>query len=248
MINFKIEKFEGPLSLLLKMIESEKLGITEISLVKIADQYIEYIKKSKKIDPEHMADFLVVAAKLLYIKSKALLPYLFPEEEEEIEELEQALKMFKEFLEASSKVEKKIKENKFMFSPADRKVSRAKVLKEEQTFFPPKKLDKNGIYDAFKMLIFIKKPQIKKLEEKVVERKINIEDKILDIEQTLLKKIKVSFNDFLKNAESKTEVVVSFLALLELMKQKNVTCSQEGLFRDILITNNKGLSPNTELL
>jgi len=240
MINIKIEKFEGPLSLLLKMIEKEKLGIAEISLVKIADQYIEYIKNSSNIKADDMADFLVIAAKLLYIKSKALLPYLFPNEEDDIEELEMALKMFKEFLEASTKIEKKIAENKIMFSPLDRKANRAKIIKEEKTFYPPQKVNKDVICEAYKMLLFVKKPQIKKLEEKVVERKINIEDRIVDIEQALLKKIKISFNDFVKKAQSKTEVVVSFLALLELMKQNNVVCSQEGLFQDIqILSSNK---------
>ncbi len=70
----KLEKFEGPLSLMLKLIEKEEMDITQISLAKIADEYVAYIRKSENIQPENMADFLVIAAKLLLIKSKALLP------------------------------------------------------------------------------------------------------------------------------------------------------------------------------
>ena len=89
-MKIKIEKFEGPLSLLLKMIEQEELDITEINLAGIADQYIEYIKNNNNISPDNMADFLVIAAKLLFIKSKALLPYIYAEEEEDLEDLEKA--------------------------------------------------------------------------------------------------------------------------------------------------------------
>ena len=76
MIEFTTEKFSGPLGLLLQLIEGEKLDITEINLAKIADQYVEHIKTLEDTDAEEMADFLVIAAKLLFIKSKALLPTL----------------------------------------------------------------------------------------------------------------------------------------------------------------------------
>lgn len=236
MINIKLEKFEGPLSLLLKMIESQDLDITEVSLAKIANQYVEYIKCSNEIDPEQTADFLVIASKLLYIKSKALLPYLFPEEDEDIEELERQLKMFKEFLEAAKKVNKMIRKKRFMFGPPDRKASRAAVLAQGDVFSPPKKLQKNDLKNAFSEFIARKKPMLKRLEEGIIEHKINIEDKISAIEQTLIKKIKFSFNEFLEKAESKTEVIVSFLAILELMKQRSVDACQSGLFNEILIS------------
>lgn len=76
MIEFTTEKFSGPLGLLLQLIEGEKLDITEINLAKIADQYVSYLRTLSDTDAEEMADFLVIAAKLLFIKSKALLPYL----------------------------------------------------------------------------------------------------------------------------------------------------------------------------
>jgi len=236
MINIKVEKFEGPLSLLLKMIESEDLDITEVSLAKIANQYVEYIKCSGEIDPEQTADFLVIAAKLLYIKSKALLPYLFSEEDEEIEELENQLKMFKEFLEAAKRINKIIRKKRFMFSPLDRKASRAQVMAHGDVFSPPKKLKKNDLKEAFREFIDRKKPMLKRLEEAIIEHKVSLEDKILTIERTLVEKIKFSFNEFLSKSESKTEVIVSFLAILELMKQKSLDACQSGLFNEILIS------------
>ncbi len=243
MINVKLEQFEGPLSLLLKLIESEKMEIKKVSLAKIADQYIDYIKRKDKINPGQMADFLVIAAKLLYIKSKALLPYLFPEEDEEVEELERQLKMFKEFLVAAERIDKIIKKKKFMFYPPDRKASREAALAGGDVFSPPKKFEAGGLAVAFGEFILKKKPLLKNLEEKVIENKVNIEDKILAIERALVKRIKLSFSEFLIKAESRTEVIVSFLAILELIKQKDIDVFQNDLFTEILIMKNKKNQP-----
>jgi segregation and condensation protein A len=233
MINVKLEKFEGPLSLLLKIIEAEEMDIAEISLARIADQYVEFIKNTNDIDPESMADFLVVAAKLLYIKSKALLPYLFPAEDEEIDDLERQLKMYREFLEAMKKLEVYLAEKRFMFVPGERKLWKMIGL-EEKFFAPPKKLSKEEMSVIFQGFLVSRK--IVKLEEEVVHHKVNIEEKIEGLRVALLARIKMSFRDFLAKAESKTEVIVSFLAVLELMKQKTVIVEQEELFAEILIS------------
>ena len=134
LMNFKIDKFEGPLALLLQLIEKEELDITEISLAKIADQYIEYIRSCKGIGPEELADFLVVAAKLLLIKSRALLPFLKGEAEEEIEEFEHQLRMYKEFLEAAKKIEAIIGKKRFSFA---REFNRQAFLASAHLFSPP---------------------------------------------------------------------------------------------------------------
>jgi len=231
MLNFKTEKFEGPLSLLLKLIEKEKMDITQISLAKITDQYVKHIRNSQNINPDDVADFLVVAARLLLIKSRALLPYLEPEEEQDIEEFERQLKMYKEFLDASKNVEKLIGKKKFSFS---REFNRKIILNNIQIFSPPKKLKKQNLSEVFQNLISNLEPK-EKLEEKAIEHKINIEDKILSIQKMLINKIKVSFNKLLNNANSKTEVIVSFLAMLELIKQRDIVVCQEGLFEDIII-------------
>ena len=100
---FKLEKFEGPLDLLLELIEKEELRITELSLAKVADQYLEYIKNNENIHLENLSDFLSVASKLILIKSRALLPVLqFTDEEEgEIQDLARQLEEYKRFKEAS---------------------------------------------------------------------------------------------------------------------------------------------------
>ncbi len=243
MLNIKIEKFQGPLSLLLQLIEKQEMDITEISLAKIADQYIDYIKNLNQINPEETADFLVVAARLLLIKSKALLPYLYPEEEQEIEEFEQQLKMYKEFLDAMKGIEATLKKKKFMFT---REFNKKAVLSLVQGinpsallgtgfFSPPKKLSAEDLSTIFKDILNSIEPE-QQLEEEKLEHKVNIEDKILVIQRMLINRIKVSFNKLLNNTESKTEVIVSFLAMLELIKQRDIIVYQDGLFDEMVIS------------
>lgn len=229
---FKIEKFDGPLSLLLQMIEQEELDITQISLAKIADQYIEYIRQAQNIDPEEMADFLVVAARLILIKSKALLPYLFPEEEEEIKEFENQLKMYQEFLAATKKVTAIIGKKRFMFQrPFNRKI----LFSGDNFFAPPKKLVAADLAMVFNDLIGRIRPAAVDLEERRLEPKINIDDKIAEIRSNLFERIKMRFSQILEAAKSKTEIIVSFLAMLELIKQKEVIVDQVELFGEIEI-------------
>lgn len=227
----KLEKFEGPLGLLLQLIEEEELDITEISLAKIADQYIEHIKALSVTHPDELADFLVVAAKLLLIKSKALLPYLYIEEEEDIKELEEQLKMYKEFLEASKHIEELIGKKNFMFA---REFSRQSIFSTTKLFSPPKGLTKDDLRMALSSLIVKLRPP-EKLEEERIERKIHLEEKIFSIQQLLVNKIRINFSYILEKAGSKTEVIVSFLAMLELIKQKEILVSQHGLFEEIEI-------------
>lgn len=236
MMDFTTEKFSGPLGLLLSMIESEEMDITEIALAKIADQYVAYIRSASDIDPEELADFLVVAAKLLFIKSKALLPYLFSAaEEEEIDDLEKQLRMYKEFVNASLKIKERIAEKRFLFLPPLIKNRRSQF--NLPVFSPPAKLDQEQLHEQLlKIIAGLKKQQEAPLPEKHLEPKVSIEEKISLIKKLLLDKIKINFSKLLASAQSKTEVIVSFLAVLELAKQKELFFEQEELFSEIHIS------------
>jgi len=238
MINIKLEKFEGPLSLLLKMIEAEKMDITEVSLAKIADQYVEYIKTVDNIDPGALADFLVVAAKLLWIKSRALLPYLFPAEDAETDDLERQLRMYKEFLEAMKGVEFILRQKRFSFSPVGRNL-RKMVGQADKFFSPPKKISAGDLAAVMDDFLKAKAGKMVVLEERVIEHQVSIEDKIAGLQKSLFDHLKVSFKEFVEKAQTRTEVVVCFLAMLELMKQKFVDVDQEGLFSEISIVRKK---------
>ncbi len=242
-MKFKIDNFEGPLDLLLKMIEKQEMDITKISLAKIADQYVEYIKSSRDlINPEEIGDFLILAARLLYLKSKVLLPYLTWEEEEEDDELEQQLKIYKEFLEASQKIDNLARKKKFLYFPQVKKLSSRAFQGEESIFTPPKKLEKEDLAGVFKEILKdLKKSEFfeEKLEEDKIDYRVNIEDKINSIRKLISRKVKFNFHNVLENSSSKTEIIVSFLAILELSKQKFLVIAQEELFAPIIVNSNQ---------
>lgn len=231
MMEVKMEKFEGPLSLLLKLIEKEEMDITQISLAGVANQFVEYLRTSQNINPDEMTDFLVIASKLLFIKSKALLPYLQPEEEEEIEELEKQLRMYKEFLEATKKIEGILGKKKFMF---EKEFNRKVVLSDKKKFSPPQNLKAIDMAESFKNLVERIRP-VEKMEKTTIADKINIEDRIVSIRQLVMNRVRTSFSRILSQAKSKTEVIVNFLAALELMRQREIVLSQEEIFGEIVI-------------
>ena len=251
MIEFTTEKFSGPLGLLLSLIESEEMDITEVSLAKIADEYVTYIRAAKDIDPEELADFLVVAAKLLFIKSKALLPYLYTgEEEEEINDLEKQLKMYKEFVAASQKIKEIIAGRHWLFLPPLTKNRRSQF--NLPVFSAPAKLTAEVLRDRYLALLDnlerqLQKAKEEKLPEETLEAKISIDDQIISIKKMLLDKIRVNFSKLLAAAGTKTEIIVNFLAVLELAKQKELIFEQSELFSDIhissTISSEAGLNP-----
>lgn len=246
MMDFTVDKFSGPLGLLLSLIESEELNITEVSLAKIADEYVAYLKTAVDINPEELADFLVIAAKLLFIKSKALLPYLYSAEEEaEINDLERQLRMYKEFVAASEKIRKLEKQGRSIYLPPLTATKSRRLPITVPTFSPPSCL-KHGIssgdnaellHDQFlKILENCRQQSEIILPEKTVEAEMSIDDQIAHIKRLVLDKLKINFSKLLLAASTKTEVVVSFLAVLELAKQQELFFEQSELFGEIYIS------------
>jgi segregation and condensation protein A len=218
------EQFSGPLDLLLHLIEGEKLDITKISLAKVADEYLRFVQAEAKIDPQDLADFLMVAAKLILIKSKALLPNFELEAEGD---LEIQLKLYKEFLAASKVVEGLIKQKKFSYSREKLPVG------IEPEFNPPKKLTGEKMAEIFWLALARLEP-IVHLPEKTLERVINIEERIRHIKDYIINKIQTTFHEIVGRGD-KAEAIVSFLALLELVKQRTLVMDQEELFGDITV-------------
>ena len=149
MYKIKVEHFEGPLDLLLQLIEDQKLEITKVALAEVTEQYIQVLNQSakNKITAEILADFLVVASRLLFIKSKALLPFLEWDDDEDGEELTKQLKIYKEYLDASKVINKMILRKRFAFS-------RQKILFEREVkFSPPLKLNQIKLGQTFTEII-----------------------------------------------------------------------------------------------
>ncbi len=227
MYKIKLEKFEGPLDLLLQLIEEEEMDITELALAKVAEQFIKYVYENGEIHPRELADFLVIASKLLLLKSKALLPYLQWEEEDE-EDLTKQLKIYKEYLEASKVVQKIISKKRFTYS-------REKPPQiEEVKFTPPVGQTKFNLHDYF-VNIIKGLEKIVKIPKGIIKKTISIQEKISQIRDRIQSQAQFSFKSLLSEAKDRTELIVSFLALLELVKQQTVVVRQNELFTDIEI-------------
>lgn len=226
MFHHKTEQFEGPLSLLLQLIERDELEITEISLAKVTEDFLVCLKSSQ-IPEDELADFLVIAAKLLLLKSKRLLPNLALDEEEGIG-LEEQLKMYKEFVEAAKKIEDKIKKKRWAYF-------RESIFKsEDMGFFPPKGLNAGKMRQMFMEILERLKPLLD-LPKATLAKTFSIKEKIQQIQNLLGQYSRVGFGKILNRAKNRTEIVVSFLALLEMTKQRSIVVVQGDNFEEIMI-------------
>lgn len=227
MHQIKLEKFEGPLGLLLQLIEQEKLEITDIALSQVTESYLSYLKGASEIPEEELADFLVIAAKLLLLKSKSLLPNLSLEAEEGLNLADQ-LKMYKEFVEAAKKVEALIKKKKFAYF-------REVILRPEDVgFFPPRGLKVEKIKKTFEEILERIRPWVE-MPRQTLEKTISIKEKIFYIQNLLKKGGRLGFAQLLRQARTKAEIIVSFLALLELVKQQTIIVAQDEVFEEIVV-------------
>jgi segregation and condensation protein A len=232
----KTDVFEGPLELLLSLIEKRKLFINDISLACVADDYIEYINKQEDFEIAHTADFILIASTLVFIKSKSLLPTfsLSEEEQESIETLEKRLKLHQRMKELSLHVSK-------MFG---KKISFPKTPSKniKPIFSPDKNLTLSKIKDGIKSVLHNLPKKAAKVPKAVVEKVISLEEMIENLTDRINKNLKMSFKEFSGiGKEEKVNVIVSFLAMLELVKQGIVSVTQDKHFSDITMeTDNIG--------
>ncbi len=228
----KQEKFEGPLDVLLELIQAEKLSVNEISLAKVTDEFITYLKSlqaEQRADQEMLAEFLVIASQLLLIKSRSLLPefQVSPEEEESILELETRLADYKRLKELSQSLA-------VLAHGGQKSFSREAWAGETVVFLPPKKVGTKTLASAFADLLR-SIPKVEKLIQEKIKRVISLEEKIKELQSILAKKVERVFSEIIAGAKEKVDVIVSFLALLELTKQKLVSVEQHKLFGDITV-------------
>jgi segregation and condensation protein A len=213
-----LEKFEGPLDLLLELIDGQKLSITEVSLTQVTEQYLNYLSKLEDYYPEELAQFLVVASRLVYLKSKMLLPYLYPEEDEGPSLAEQ-LKLYKQFVEASKYINK-------LWQAEAVSYGRIEPPIKATGFIMPVNAEKDHLYSAFMTVLKRLKP-LNPLPHMTIDRTLSVKQKIESLYQVLKAVKKLTFHELVGEAESRTEVIVSFLAILELVKQERASIQQE---------------------
>lgn len=244
-IPVKLEVFEGPLDLLLHLIEKNRIDIYDIPIVLITEQYLEYIEKMHMEDMDTLSEFLVTAATLIKIKSKMLLP---PDEEDESEEnntdprteLVERLLEYKMYKYASYELK-------------DRQIEAAKVLYKKQDM-PDEVTYYEEEIDAGELLEGVTMKQLQDLFEMVLKRKedkvdpirskfgriekeeVSLSDRITDIKDYIKGKKNVSFRALLSQAPSVRYVIVSFLAILELMKTGIIHVTQNETYGDIILS------------
>jgi len=229
-VTFRIDRFEGPLDLLLQLILQEELDISKVSLSKVADQYVAHVKSAKgKIPPEELADFLVIAARLVFMKSRLIMPSLADEELDDGPDIASQLRLYRMFMDAATKIDRQWNDGHVSFGR-----ERRPVRTLEASFSPPPGITVEGMRETMQRIIARLTP-IVRLPQAAVKRVVRIQDKIAELAKRLRSKSKFHFSHFVKGAADKQERVVSFLALLELMKQRVVKAEQEDLFEDIEI-------------
>lgn len=237
--DFKIKmgEFEGPLELLLDLIEKRKLHISDVSLSQVADDFVEHIKSLEDFPLSDSADFILIASTLLLIKSKSLLPNLELTEEEQgnIEDLEKRLLLHKKFKDLSNGIARIFGKNSLYFANESRMMY--------SVFAPTPEINAENILANIRSVLQ-NIPKTELLPQVTVQKVVSLEEMIESLSSRVEKSIKMSFRDFSKFDKSdKVTVIVSFLAMLELVKQGIVRVSQSKHFEDIEIEQEKVTVP-----
>lgn len=218
------ESFSGPLGLLLELLDKKALEIKEVSLAKIADDYLAYLEKAE-VPGDELADFLLVASRLIYVKSRELMPYLrIDEEEEGLTTLEEQLRAYRIFVEAAERIEERFKDAGHIFKQPR---SRIEKKNEEVRFVIPANATAQTLHSAFGWVLKRLAPFFA-LSQASIERVQSIEEKLTELTNVITTRASMTFKEIIRTAKSKPDVVVSFLALLELVRRQVVRATQKA--------------------
>lgn len=234
-MQYKLESFNGPLDLLLHLITKNKVSIWDIPIVEITEQYLEAIEGIEDSALEDTSEFLVLAAQLLYIKSKMLLPKPETEEEEEDprEELARRLEEYKLFKEASASLRKSEFSSRYMFFKPEEKID-----------FPLPEYDRHHevdeLLDAFAAIMARrerkKKPEKRAFSGIVGREKVSVEDMVEKVCKYLVKTPRLNFKSLFKPDDSKPEMIATFLAILEMIKLNKIKAEYDNDRKDFVLT------------
>lgn len=242
-LSVKIESFEGPLDLLLHLIDINKFNIFDIPIVEITAQYMEYLESMESRDLNVMSEFLVMAATLLEIKAKMLLPAEVNEEGEEIdprEELVQKLLEYKMYKYMSYELRDRL-------SVSEKALYKKPTIPEEVAEYEtPVNLEElvgdltltklNQIFQAIVRRQTEKIDPIRSRFGTIEQEEVSLDEKMEEVRRYALENPAFRFSALLEGQRSKVQMIVTFLAVLELMKTGELSVVQEHLFDDMLIT------------
>lgn len=223
----KTPEFEGPLDLLLSLVEKRKLFINDISLAKVTDDFISHVQNFEKLPMGEAAKFILVASTLLLIKSRSLLPSLTlsEEEEQDMHDLETRLKIYKRIKDASLNI-KDLFGSEMIFSQSQSRPIRP-------VFSPHESMNLSSLIQAIKDIIEAL-PKKEMIPKAVIRKVISLEEMIDNLTKRITQGLKMKFSDFSKiHKEERVNVIVGFLAMLELVKQGVILVSQNKMFGDI---------------
>jgi len=232
-MSFQVQtkNFNGPLDLLLQLIEQEELDITQVNLAEVADQYLKHIEDIVIEEVERAAEYLVIASQLLLIKSKILLPEmrLTEDEEEEAIDLEERLKEYKRFREVAERLKEIAVKKERAF---DRQA--AYSAQEFSMFKPPEQVSPDRLRQVFADVLK-RIPTEENIGKELLEKTITMEEKMEQIREYLRKTNEIELAQVLKESSSRLELIIIFLAILELIKRKIIQAVQPKLFEPIKI-------------
>lgn len=243
----KLESFEGPMDLLYSLIIKNKIDIYDIPIAMLTEQYLAYIDEMKQYNMESISEFLIMAATLIEIKSKMLLPKEVDEFNEEIdprEELVARLIEYKKFKGIAADFNEKQKKSGYSYY----KDSDAGIINQIRKDVPKSVEDiLNGADGEMLIKAFyevlrrreVKTDKIRSGFNSIDREEFTLEEKVGQIERLIRTKKKISFFKIFSDSSSKNEIVVTFLAMLQLIKDKKIYISQKKIFDDITITSYK---------
>ena len=241
----KLDIFEGPLDLLLFLVKKDRIDIYDIPIAKITQQYLEYLELMKMLDLDIAGEFLVMAATLMHIKSKMLLPpeekdEMFEEEEDPREELVRRLLEYKKYKEAAARLQEMYDSSRKIFMHKGTGDKEKIVTEDGSEYFEASLFDLIG---AFKKVL---NEVPKEAFHEAVKDKHTVRDKVHTIYHLLAKQSKIFFTSLFEDAKNKDEVIVTFLAVLELIKLREIIVVQEDFFSDIEIIRNPEVAKQNE--
>ena len=238
----KLENFEGPLDLLLQIIKDNKMDIETVKLADLTEQYLDYISGIEKLDMENASEFIEIAAQLIEIKARTLLP---PDEEEMIEDdpevnLLARLKELKLFREASEKLANQ-EDLDSMYKKPDKMAGNVRIILKDMSL--------DLMLDAFALMMATVPKKVLIEEPKQISKdRFTVAEKIISIKNVVRDKKMVKFTELFDEDLTKSELINTFLALLELLKMQIIKAQQTAIFGEIdIIANEEGIDKEMEI-
>ncbi len=236
---FKLANFEGPLELLIHLIKQSKLDIATVKLADITEQYLVYMQDIKSVDMDRASEFITMAATLIEIKSRSILPV--EEEEVDPDSDEEVLRRqlleyekFYEFFQATSKKLKELEDVNKLYRAPGKETEKVKIVMKDVVL--------DQLLDAFAKLLTreeIKKTVQNDQPKKIMKDRFTVAEKIISIRNFAKEKRRFEFEELFDEDMTKSELINTFLALLELLKLQTVKVIQSGTFANIVITANE---------